>query len=393
MSKKLTIKEMNLSGKRVLTRVDYNVPQDAKGNITDDTRIKATLPTINHILANKGKLVLISHLGRPKDKEEKLKLNAVANRLQQLLNHPVKKLDDCIGLNIEKTVSKMNEGDVVLLENLRFYNEEEANDENFSKKLAFLGDLYINDAFGCSHRAHASIVGVPKYLKAGAGFLLAKEVEYLSKITQNPEKPFVVILGGGKVSDKIGVINNLLDITNTLIIGGAMAYTFLKAEGKNIGNSKLEKDKISLAAEILQKARQRNINVLLPTDHLIVDKVDQHGHIKLTGDSIPEGWIGVDIGPKTIKAFSDAINTGKTIFWNGPMGIFEIDKFSEGSRSIATAIIHSKATTVIGGGDTAAAVEKFGLAGKFSHVSTGGGAALEFLEGKELPGVAALTNL
>ena len=393
MSKKLTINEMNLSGKRVLTRVDYNVPQDAKGNITDDTRIKATLPTINHILANKGKAVLISHLGRPKDREENLKLNAVANRLQQLLNRPVKKLDDCIGLNIEKTVSKMNEGEIIILENLRFYGEEEANDENFSKKLAFLGDLYINDAFGCSHRAHASIVGIPKYLKAGAGLLLAKEVEYLSKITQNPEKPFIVILGGGKVSDKIGVINNLMDITNTLIIGGAMAYTFLKAEGKNIGNSKLEKDKISLATEILEKAKKRNINVLLPIDHLIVDKVDQHGHIKLTGDNIPDGWIGVDIGPKTIKTFIDTIGTGKTIFWNGPMGVFEIDKFSEGSRSIATAISHLKATTVIGGGDTAAAVEKFGLTNKFSHVSTGGGAALEFLEGKELPGVTALTNL
>lgn len=392
MINKLTVNEMNFAGKRALVRVDYNVPQDAKGNITDDKRIKATLPTLNYILDQKGKLVLMSHLGRPKGKDEKLKLDPIAVRLQQLINRPVKKLDDCIGLGIEKTVSKMSEGDIVLLENLRFYPEEEANDDNFSKKLAFLGDLYVNDAFACSHRAHASIVGVTKYLKSGAGLLLAKEIEYLSKITQSPDKPFTVILGGAKVSDKIGILDNILDMTHTLIIGGAMSYTFLAAQGKNIGNSKLEKDKLSVATDILQKAKQRNINVVLPVDHLIVDKVDQHGHMKLTDDAIPNGWTGVDIGPKTIKLFSEALSPTKTVFWNGPLGVFEIDKFAEGSRSIAQVLTQLKATTVVGGGDTAAAVEKFGLTGKMSHVSTGGGAALEFLEGKELPGITALTN-
>ncbi|MBI4833885.1 MAG: phosphoglycerate kinase [Planctomycetes bacterium] len=392
MLNKLTINDMKITGKRILLRADFNVPQDAKGNITDDTRIKAVLPTINHILSNKGKLVLMSHLGRPKDKEAKFKLDSVAQRLSQLINRPVKKLDDTIGANIEKTVSKMAEGDVVLLENLRFYPEEEANDDNFSKKLAFLGDLYINDAFACSHRAHASIAGVTKYLKSGAGYLLAKEIEYLTKVVSSAEKPFVLILGGAKVSDKIGVINNLMELVDTIIIGGGMAYTFLAAEGKKIGSSKLEKDKISVATDILKKARDRKINILLPVDHLIVDKVDQHAHIKLTSGEIPDGWIGVDIGPKTIKLFTDALSTAKTVCWNGPLGVFEIDKFAEGSRSIAVAMTNLKATTVVGGGDTSAAVEKFGLASKMSHISTGGGASLEFLEGKDLPGITSLTN-
>lgn len=392
MLNKLTLRDMNVTGKRVLVRVDYNVPQDNKGNITDDKRIRATLPTLSYVLENKGRLVLMSHLGRPKGRDEKLKLDPVAKRLEQLLGRPVKKLDDCIGLAIEKTVSRMSDGEVVLLENLRFSPEEEANDDNFSKKLAFLGDLYVNDAFACSHRAHASIVGVTKYLKAGAGFLLAKEIEYLSKITTAPDKPFTVILGGSKVSDKIGVINNILCFVDTFLIGGGMAYTFLAAQGKTIGNSKLEKDKINLAGEILQKAAQRNIKVLLPVDHLIVDKVDQHSHIKLAGEQIPDSWIGVDVGPKTIKMFSDTIAQSATVFWNGPLGIFEIDKFMEGSRAVATALSGLKITTVVGGGDTAAALEKFGLADKISHVSTGGGASLEFLEGKELPGITALTN-
>jgi 3-phosphoglycerate kinase len=383
---------MKITGKRILLRADFNVPQDSKGNITDDTRIKAVLPTINYILSNKGKLVLMSHLGRPKDKEDKFKLDPVAQRLSQLINRPVKKLDDSIGMNIEKAVSKMAEGDVVLLENLRFYPEEEANDDNFSKKLAFLGDFYINDAFACSHRAHASIAGVTKYLKSGAGYLLAKEIEYLTKVVSSAEKPFVLILGGAKVSDKIGVINNLMTLVDTILIGGGMAYTFLAAEGKKIGSSKLEKDKISVAKDILKKARDKKINILLPVDHLIVDKVDQHAHIKLAAGEIPDGWIGVDIGPKTIKLFTDALSTAKTVCWNGPLGVFEIDKFSEGSRSIASAMANLKATTVVGGGDTAAAVEKFGLASKMSHISTGGGASLEFLEGKELPGITSLTN-
>jgi 3-phosphoglycerate kinase len=310
-----------------------------------------------------------------------------------LLNKPVKKLDDCIGLNIEKTVNKMVPGEVVLLENLRFYPEEEANDDNFSRKLAFLGDIYVNDAFACSHRAHASIVGVTKYLKAVAGFLLAKEIEYLSQVVQSPAEPYVAILGGAKVSDKIGVINNLLDKVNTILIGGGMAYTFLKAQGKNIGASKLEKDKISVADEILKKAQQRKVNIVLPVDHLVADRLDPHSRLKIEDGDISEGWRGADIGPKTIQLFKDTLLPAKTVVWNGPLGVFEIDKFAEGTHSVALYLSQLKnITTVVGGGDTAAAMEKFKLADKMSHVSTGGGASLEFLEGKELPGIAALTN-
>lgn len=384
---------MKLSGKRILTRVDFNVPLDEKGNITDDTRIQAALPTINYILGKNGKLVLMSHMGRPKGKKtDKFKLDPVAKRLQELLNKPIKKFDDSVGTNIEKSISKMKDGQISLLENLRFYPEEEKNDDDFSKKLAFLGDFYINDAFACSHRAHSSIAGVTKYLKSGAGLLLAKEIEYLLKVISSPEKPFVVILGGGKVSDKIGVIDNILHLTDTLIIGGAMAYTFLASQGKKTGNSKIEKDKLELADQILKKAAGKNINVLLPIDHLIVDKVDKHAHIKLTSGDIPDNWSAVDIGPKTIKLFTQALEPAKTIFWNGPLGIFEIDNFAEGSHSVASAISKLKSTKVIGGGDTAAAIKKFNLADKMSHISTGGGASLEFMEGKELPGIASLTN-
>lgn len=391
---KLTLREMDISGKRILTRVDYNVPLDEPGKITDDTRIRATLPTLNHILDNRGKLILMSHLGRPKGKRnEKLKLDPVGTRLSKLLNRPVKKLDDCIGLTIEKTVSKMQSGEVVLLENLRFYPEEEANDDDFSRKLAFLGDLYINDAFGCSHRAHASIVGVTKYLQSGAGLLLAKEIEYLSKVVHSPEEPYVAILGGAKVAGKIMMVENLLYKVNTLIIGGGMAYTFMKARGENVGASRLEPDKISVAADILTRAKQRKVSVLLPPDHLIADKVEPKARLKLQDGPIPEGWRGVDIGPKTVKLFTDALASARTVIWNGPLGVFEIDKFAEGTRSIATTLAQLKATTVVGGGDTAAALKKFGLTSQMTHVSTGGGASLEFLEGKELPGVAALTPL
>lgn len=390
---KLTVREMKLRGQRVLTRVDFNVPLNGQSEITDDTRIRATLPTLNHILEQDGKLVLMSHLGRPQGKpNEQLKLDPVGTRLSKLLNRPVKKLDDCIGLTIEKTVSKMQPGEVILLENLRFHPEEKANDDDFSRKLAFLGDLYVNDAFGCSHRAHASIVGVSKYLKSGAGLLLAKEIEYFSKVVHAPEEPYVAILGGAKVSDKIMVIENLLYKVNTILIGGGMAYTFMKAQGENVGASRLEQDKISAAADILAKAKQRKVSILLPADHLIADRVDPKARLKLQNGSIPEGWMGVDIGPKTIKLFIDALISARTVIWNGPLGIFEIDKFAEGTHSIAATLAQSQATTVVGGGDTVAALEKFGLTSQMTHVSTGGGASLEFLEGKELPGITALTN-
>lgn len=383
---------MPITGKRILTRVDYNVPTDDKGSITDDTRIRATLPTLNHILSNKTKLILMTHLGRPKGKDEKLKLDKIAARLEQLLKHPVKKLDDCIGENVEKTISKMKEGEIVLLENLRFYPEEESNNNNFSKKLALLGDLYINDAFACSHRAHASIVGVTRYLKSGAGLLLAKEIEYLSKLMESPQTPYIAIFGGAKVSDKITIIENLMTKVNAIIIGGGMAYTFLRAQSKKIGASKLEKDSIDVASKILSNAKKSNIEIVLPIDHLVTNHIDGKGHIKIEKENISDGFSGVDIGPGTIKLFTAKLQPAQTVVWNGPLGIFEIDKFSEGTRSIASVLASLKATTVVGGGETVAAAEKFGFAGKMSHISTGGGAFLEFLEGKELPGIAALTN-
>ncbi|MEW6026543.1 MAG: phosphoglycerate kinase [Planctomycetota bacterium] len=389
---KLTLKDMQVSGQRVLVRVDYNVPTDSQGNITDDTRIRATLPTLNHILDNKGKVVLMTHLGRPKGWDEKLKLDKVAARLSELLKRPVKKMDDSIGSIVEKAVSGMKEGEVILLENLRFYPEEEANNDKFAKKLAFLGDLYVDDAFACAHRAHASIVGVTKYLKAGAGLLLAKEIEYLDKLTESPAAPYVAILGGAKVSDKITVIENLLNKVNTILIGGGMAYTFLKSQGKDIGSSKLEKDHIDTASKILAQARKKNVEIVLPADHLVTDNVDNKGRIKIEKNDISDGFSGVDIGPETIKMFTSKLQPAQTIIWNGPVGIFEKDKFSEGTRSIATTLAGLNSTRVIGGGETVAAAEKFKVADKMSHISTGGGAFLEFMEGKELPGIAALTN-
>ncbi|MCK5579301.1 MAG: phosphoglycerate kinase [Planctomycetes bacterium] len=390
---KLTIRDMKLQGQRVLTRVDFNVPLDDQGRISDEMRLKATLPTLEHIIKEGGKLVLMSHLGRPKGKKvDKLKMDAVADALSRLLDRPVKKLDGVVGPEIEKKVSKMNPGEMVLLENLRFYPEEESNGGEFSKQLAFLGDLYINDAFACSHRAHASIVGVAHYLKAGAGLLLAKEIEYLARVLELPAKPFVAILGGAKVSDKIAVIENLIDKVSSILIGGGMAYTFLKAQGKNIGLSKLEADKEPVAANILEKAKSKNVEIVLPIDHLIADKVEAKCRLKIQKDDVPDGWYGVDIGPATMKLFNSKLERARTVLWNGPLGVFEIDKFAEGSRTIATTLAESEATTVVGGGDTAAAIAKFGLADKMSHVSTGGGASLEFMEGKELPGIVALNN-
>ena len=390
---KLALKDIDLKDKTVLVRADFNVPQDENLDITDDTRIRATLPTIKYILQNGvKKLVLMSHLGRPDGKRvDKYSLKPVAKRLKELLGEPVGFLNDCVGDEIKNSISAAKEK-VVLLENLRFHPEEEANDANFSQQLASLADVFVNDAFGTAHRAHASTEGVAHYLKGAAGFLLEKEMQYLGNAVQNPQRPFMVILGGAKVSDKIGVIENLLPKCDTILIGGGMAYTFLKAQGKSIGNSKLEKDKLDKALGILEKARALKKEIVLPIDHLVVDNIDPQAKTEVVGEDIPEGKIAVDIGPKTIAIFEDKLKSAKTIIWNGPLGIFEMEPFSKGTQKIAKFISRLKATTIIGGGDTAAAMAKFKLEDKMTHISTGGGASLEFLEGKTLPGIAALTD-
>ena len=390
---KLTIKDIDLKNKTVLVRSDFNVPQDDSLNITDDMRIRATLPTIKYILGrNIKKLVLMSHLGRPDGKVvDKYSLKPVAQRLAELLNEPVKFLNDCVGENIKQEISSSKER-VILLENLRFHAEEERNDAGFAKQLASLGDIFVNDAFGSAHRSHASTEGVTHYLKSAAGFLLEKEIQYLGNAIENPQKPFMVILGGVKVSDKIGVIENLLSKCNAILIGGGMAYTFLKSQGKPIGNSKLEKDKIDLAKSILDKAGAAKVEIILPIDHLVVDNIDEKAKTEIVGENIPEGKIAVDIGPRTVALFKDKLKSAKTIVWNGPLGIFEMEPFSKGTQEIAKFIGSLNATTIIGGGDTAAAVAKFKLEDKMTHISTGGGASLEFLEGKTLPGIAALTD-
>ncbi len=390
---KLTLKDIDLKNKTVLVRADFNVPLDTNLNITDDFRIQATLPTLKYILDNGAKkMVIMSHLGRPDGKMvAKYSLKPVAVRLKELLGQDVLFLNDCIGANIKQDIDKSKEK-VILLENLRFHAEEEANDQNFAKELASLADIFVNDAFGTAHRAHASCEGVTHFLKSAAGFLLDKEIKYLGGAVSNPPKPFMVILGGAKVSDKIGIIENLLPRCDAIIVGGGMAYTFLKAQGKQIGNSKLEKDKLDLAKTILNKAKQLNKEILLPVDNLIVDNIDANAKTEIVGDNIPDGKIAVDIGPKTVKLFEDKLKSAKTIVWNGPLGIFEIDAFSKGTFEIAKFIATLKTTSIIGGADTAAALSKFKLEDKMTHISTGGGASLEFLEGKVLPGIAALTD-
>ncbi len=390
---KLTLNDVDLKNKTVLVRADFNVPQDASLNITDDTRIRATIPTLKYILEHGAKkLVLMSHLGRPDGKlVAKYSLKPVAARLKELLGQDVLFLNDCIGDNIKPDIDKSKEK-IVLLENLRYHAGEEGNDANFSKQLASLADIFVNDAFGTAHRAHASTEGVTHFLKSAAGLLLEKEIKYLGDAVKNPQKPFVVILGGAKVSDKIGVIENLLPKCDAIIVGGGMAYTFLKAQGKQIGNSKLEKEKLDLAKSILDQAKQLNKEILLPVDNVIVDTIDANAKTEIVGENIPDGKIAVDIGPKTIKLFEEKLKTAKTIVWNGPMGIFEMDAFSRGTRELADFIGSLKCISIIGGGDTAAAIVKFKLEDKMSHISTGGGASLEFLEGKNLPGIAALTE-
>jgi len=392
MNKK-TIRDIDIKNKRVLMRVDFNVPLDDKLLVTDDNRIRAALPTIKYAVEKGAKVVLASHLGRPDGKVvDKMRLDPAAKALEKLLGKKVTKLNECIGEDVKDFINGMKPGDVALLENLRFHAEEEKNDPAFVKALASLGDIYVNDAFGTAHRAHASTEGLAHQLPAVAGFLMEKEIEYLGAATANPKKPFVAILGGAKVSDKIAVINNLLGKVDSIIIGGGMAYTFLKAQGKNIGSSKLEKDKLEVASEILKNAKDKKVNIVLPVDHVVADKFDANANTKTVGEDIPDGWMALDIGPKTVELFKKSLKDAKTIVWNGPLGVFEMDKFQNGSKAVAEYVATLKAVSIIGGGDTAAMVSKFGLESKMTHISTGGGASLEFLEGKALPGVVALLD-
>lgn len=394
---KLTISDLEIEGKKVLIRCDFNVPLDDKGKITDDTRIQAALPTIRYALGRECAVILMSHLGRPKGKvDPKLSLKPVAERLRELLNLEVLMAPDCIGPEVGKMARELKGGEVLLLENLRFRSGEETNDEKFAQQLASLADVFIQDAFGAVHRAHASTSGVPRHLPSGAGFLLQKEIKYLKQALEEPERPFLAILGGAKISTKIGVINKLLSKVDSLILGGAMAYTFLRAENIGTGSSMVEEDKIDTAGEILKQASKKKVTVLLPLDHIIANKASEDAESKEISEvAIPEGWIGVDIGSFSVKRFSSAIKSAKTILWNGPMGIFEIDKFRQGTKAIAEAIAEATkkgSISIVGGGDSVAAVTKSGLQENVSHISTGGGAALEFLEGKELPGIASLKD-
>ena len=392
MNKK-TIRDIDVKGKRVLMRVDFNVPLDDNARITDDTRIRAAVPSIEYVIKHGGRPILMSHLGRPKGKVvDSLKMDQVAKRLGQILGNNVIKVNDCIGEEAGKAACSLKDGEVLVLENLRFHKEETKNDEGFAKQLASLGEVFVNDAFGTCHRAHASTEGVTKFLESVSGFLVEKEIEYFTRATQNPAKPYMAILGGAKVSDKIGVIENLMDKVDAILIGGGMAYTFLKAEGIGIGNSKLEADKLDLAKDLLTKAKSKGVKIALPKDNIATDKIEKGSQVREVGREIPDGWMGVDIGPKTTEEFKSILKDAKTIVWNGPVGIFEMEPFAKGTTEIANFIAGLDATTIIGGGDTAAAIVKLGLKDKMSHISTGGGASLEFLEGKTLPGVAALAD-
>ena len=393
MNKK-TIRDIDVNGKKVIVRVDFNVPLDENKNITDETRIKAALPTIQYLLDNGAAVILCSHLGRPKGEfNMKYSLAPVAKRLEEIFPGKVTFASDVIGESADKAAAEVKAGEIVLLENLRFHAEEEKNNADFAKKLASYAEIYVNDAFGTAHRAHASTAGLADYLPAVAGFLIGKELDIMGKALENPERPFVAILGGKKVSDKIGVINNLLEKVDTLIIGGAMAYTFYKALGYPTGNSLVEEEKVDLAKSLIEKAKAKNVNLLIPVDTVVADKFGEDANTQnVDSDKIPEGWEGLDIGTKTRELFASAVLSAKTVIWNGPMGVFEIEKFAGGTKAVAAALAQSDAITIIGGGDSAAAVEQLGYADKMSHISTGGGASLEFLEGLELPGVAALND-
>ena len=391
---KKTIEDIDVSGKKVLVRCDFNVPLDENKNITDETRINAALPTIKYLLEHKAAVILCSHLGRPKGEfNMKYSLAPVAKRLSEKLGFEVKLAKDVIGPDAKKLAAEVKPGEAVLLENVRFHAEEEKNDPAFAKELASMADIYVSDAFGTVHRAHASTAGVAQYLPAVAGFLIGKELNFLGKAVTNPERPFVAILGGAKVKDKIGVITNLIEKVDTLLIGGGMAYTFMKATGGEIGNSLCDDERLSLALELLDKAKAKGVKLLLPIDNVCGKEFNNDTEQMICeSGKIPEGWEGLDIGPKTVELFSKEIKAAKTVVWNGPMGVFEMPNFAKGTLAIATAMAESDATTIIGGGDSAAAVTQMGLASKMSHISTGGGASLEFLEGKTLPGVAALND-
>ena len=396
MNKK-TIEDMNVRGKRVLVRCDFNVPQDSLGSITDDMRIRAALPTIEYLIKNGGRVILMSHLGRPKGEgyEKKYSLKPVSERLSNLLESKIYFAEDSevVGENARKLSSELKNGEVLLLENVRFVKGETKNDKDFAKSLASLGDIFINDAFGTAHRAHSSTAGIADFLPAVAGYLIEKEISIMGKALNSPDRPFVSILGGAKISDKIGVINNLLDKVDKLIIGGGMAYTFFKAMGYEIGKSLLEADKIDYAREMMEKAKKKGVKLLLPLDIVVARefKADAENMV-VDADKIPADYEGLDIGPKTIELFKDEIKDAKTVIWNGPLGVFEFPAFAVGTKAIAEALSRVNGTTIIGGGDSAAAVEQLGYADKITHISTGGGASLEFLEGLELPGITVLND-
>jgi len=395
MFNKMTVEDIDFKGKKVFCRVDFNVPLDRERKITDDTRIRAALPTIRHIINKGGRLILASHLGRPKGgPDPKYSLSPVATYLSKLLGRPVAMAHNCIGPDVEKLVTALQDGEVLLLENVRFHPGEEKNDPEFSRQLASLADVYVNDAFGTAHRAHSSTEGVARILQpAVAGFLMGKELQYLGQALDNPVRPFVAVLGGAKVSDKILVIEALLEKVNTLIIGGGMAYTFLKSQGVNIGKSLVEEDRLDMAAALLRRAKDKGVSLLLPTDHVIAETFAADAANRIcTNSDFPDGWMGLDIGPESTATFSNALKGAGTVVWNGPMGVFEFDAFAKGTFSVAEAIAESNAISVIGGGDSVAAVSKAGLEEKMTHISTGGGASLEFLEGKPLPGIVALSD-
>lgn len=399
MHKVKTIKDIQCAGKKAFVRVDFNVPLNDHGEVADDSRIVAALPTIKFLVEKSAKVILASHLGRPKgEKNEKYSLKNVAATLEKLLGHDVKFLPDCIGEDVKNYVNGMSDGDIVLLENLRFYKEETDNDPEFSKKLASLADIYVNDAFGTAHRAHASTEGITKFVdQKVAGFLMSKELEFLGDKVSNAESPFVVILGGAKVSDKINVINNLLDKADIMLIGGAMSYTFLSAIGNKVGSSLVEADKFSVATDAIKKAKELGVKLMLPIDHVVTSNFDKEkmvvGNVRTVDLDIPDGEVGIDIGPKTVELYRKEISKAKTILWNGPMGVFEIKQASAGTFSIAEAIAKSDAMSIIGGGDSSKAIKDSGFTDDVSFISTGGGASLEFLEGTPLPGVEALDKL
>lgn len=392
MNKK-SIRDVELAGKRVFCRVDFNVPMQ-DGVITDDTRIRAAVPTVRYLLDAGAKVILASHLGRPKGQVvEEMRLTAVAAHLSQLLGKQVTKLDESVGEKVQATVAQMNNGDVILLENVRFHAGEEKNDPELAKSFASLADLFVNDAFGAAHRAHATTAGIAQYIPAVAGLLMEKEIRFLGGALSNPERPFTAIVGGAKVKDKIAVIENLLTKVDNLIIGGGMANTFLKAQGHEIGASLCEDDKLDLARSLMEQAKERGVQLLMPVDVVVADRFAADAAKQtVTVDAIPDGWMALDIGPKTVEAFHRAIVDSKTVVWNGPMGVFEMDAFAQGTIGVAMAMKECAGTTIIGGGDSVAAVEKAGVAEHMTHISTGGGASLEFMEGKELPGVAVLAD-